>query len=129
MNGTLTTITRPATFVRSFARVVTRCWVSLKTPPKSLKLALSTFAITAREFLFGKWAPCQHRNPTDPNQAPLHATDLVAGGWWPRTKHQRHLALEIGAFCLVLYGVAAWSIPCALILGGLAIVVAMEVRD
>ena len=129
MNGTLTTITRPIKYVASFASIVIRCLVSLKTTPKSLKLALSTSATTAREFLFGKWVPCHHTNPTDPSQTPIHPADLVSGGWWPRTLHSRRFVLELGAVALVLIGVASWSVPCALILGGLAVVVALEMRS
>lgn len=44
-------------------------------------------------------------------------------------RHERMLLAETAGGCLVLVGVSNWSVPSALILGGLAVIGAVEVRS
>ena len=46
-----------------------------------------------------------------------------------RARHVHKLGTEVAGGALVLAGIAAWSVPCALIVGGLALVAAIEIRS
>lgn len=81
-----------------------------------------------------KWAfettyePCQHYDPNRPER-PAHPYHVARASAWLKTRSARRWLVEIAGVVVVLVSVAAWSVPCAGLLGGLTLIVAIEARS
>lgn len=87
-----------------------------------------TFA-SSGEWAFGKYVPCVHRDPRfTETQVYAHQADRQPGVLAYSPRKALLTVLELVAAFVVCRGIADWSFPAALIVGGLAVIVAINLR-